>query len=188
MAILVPSWLLGGFFRPVNEPRTWLGGILFGVGAAIYFRCAWEFAVRGLGTPAPIAPTKYLVTTALHRYVRNPMYLGVALAIVGRAVIFRSVHILIYAALMLTIAGISSWCSMRNPRCDGSLASRMKNTGGLCLGGFQSPEQNPLTTKDTEDHRGLQLQGFLVTFMLDGFRSHSPIFPRNTVIDAFGSW
>ena len=76
------------------------------VGAAIYFRCAWEFAVRGLGTPAPIAPTKYLVTTALHRYVRNPMYLGVALAIVGEAVIFRSVHILIYAALMLTIAHV----------------------------------------------------------------------------------
>lgn len=106
VAILVPSWLLGGFFRPGNEPRTWLGGVLFGVGAAIYFRCAWEFAVRGLGTPAPIAPTKYLVTTALHRYVRNPMYLGVALAIVGEAVIFRSVHILIYAALMLTIAHV----------------------------------------------------------------------------------
>jgi hypothetical protein len=28
--------------------------------------------VRGAGTPAPLAPTKFLVVTALHRYVRNP--------------------------------------------------------------------------------------------------------------------
>ncbi len=49
---------------------------------------AWEFAVRGLGTPAPIAPTQLLVTTAPHRYVGNPMHLGVAMAILGQAVIF----------------------------------------------------------------------------------------------------
>jgi protein-S-isoprenylcysteine O-methyltransferase Ste14 len=60
--------------------------------------------VRGLGTPAPIAPTKYLVTTALHRYVRNPMYLGVALAIVGLGAVFRSFHVLEYAGVMLLIA------------------------------------------------------------------------------------
>jgi len=76
------------------------------VGAAIYLRCAWEFAARGLGTPAPIAPTKYLVTTALHRFVRNPMYIGVAIAIVGEAIIFHSLHVAIYAALMLLIAHV----------------------------------------------------------------------------------
>lgn len=104
VAILVPAWLLGGFPRPVADLVTWLGVVCFASGAAIYFRCAWEFAVPGLGTPAPIAPTKYLVTTALHRYVRNPMYIGVALAIVGEAVIFRSLHLVGYAALMLLVA------------------------------------------------------------------------------------
>jgi protein-S-isoprenylcysteine O-methyltransferase Ste14 len=34
------------------------------------------------------------------------MYLGVALAIVGEAVLYRSVHVLMYAAVMLTIAHI----------------------------------------------------------------------------------
>jgi protein-S-isoprenylcysteine O-methyltransferase Ste14 len=106
VAILIPRWLLGGFFRPENGPLTWLGGIAFLCGAAIYFRCAWEFAVRGLGTPAPIAPTKYLVTTALHRYVRNPMYLGVALTILGQATIFRSLHLVEYAGVMLLIAHV----------------------------------------------------------------------------------
>jgi protein-S-isoprenylcysteine O-methyltransferase Ste14 len=104
VAILIPRWLVGGFPTPEHGPLTWLGLLVVIAGAAIYFRCAWEFAVRGLGTPAPIAPTKFLVTTALHRYVRNPMYLGVALVIVGEAALFRRLHLLEYAAVMLLIA------------------------------------------------------------------------------------
>ncbi len=106
VAILIPRWILGGFRQPRTGVLTWLGTIAFLIGAAIYFRCAWEFAARGLGTPAPIAPTKFLVTSALHRYVRNPMYLGVALAILGQAALFRSVHVAEYAALMLLTAHV----------------------------------------------------------------------------------
>jgi protein-S-isoprenylcysteine O-methyltransferase Ste14 len=104
VAILIPRWLLGGFAKPPSDALTWIGAVVFLIGAAIYFRCAWEFAVRGLGTPAPIAPTKFLVTTALHRYVRNPMYIGVATAILGEAAIFRSLHVAEYAGMMLLIA------------------------------------------------------------------------------------
>jgi protein-S-isoprenylcysteine O-methyltransferase Ste14 len=98
--VLVPRWLLGGFPRPEPGPLTWLGELVILLGAAIYFRCAWEFAVRGLGTPAPIAPTKFLVTNALHRYVRNPMYIGVFAVLVGEMVTFRSAVLLEYAALL----------------------------------------------------------------------------------------
>jgi protein-S-isoprenylcysteine O-methyltransferase Ste14 len=104
VAILVPRWLLGGFTRPPSGVLMWMGGIVFLIGAAIYFRCAWQFAVCGLGTPAPIAPTKFLVTTSLHRYVRNPMYIGVAMAILGEAAVFRSMHVAEYAGVMLLIA------------------------------------------------------------------------------------
>src|SRR5579871_2885106 len=104
VAVYIPMRLVGGYSRPQPGLLTWVGVMCTVVGAAIYFRCAWEFAVRGLGTPAPIAPTKFLVTTALHRYIRNPMYVGVALAIVGEAVIFRSLHVAEYAAGMLLIA------------------------------------------------------------------------------------
>jgi len=104
VAVLIPRWLLSGFYLPDNAPFKWLGIALIGLGAAIYFRCAWEFAVRGLGTPAPIAPTKFLVTTALHRHVRNPMYIGVALVILGEAALFRSLHLVLYAAVMLGTA------------------------------------------------------------------------------------
>ena len=104
VAVLVPRWLVGGFSTPSGGPLTWLGALIVVAGAAIYFRCAWEFAARGLGTPAPIAPTKFLVTTALHRYVRNPMYIGVAMVILGEAALFRSLHLVTYAAGMLSVA------------------------------------------------------------------------------------
>src|ERR1700687_5390967 len=94
---LVPSWILGGFPKLAQGPLTWLGLLLIMLGAAIYFRCAWEFAIRGLGTPAPIAPTKFLVTTALHCYVRNPMYIGVLGVLLGEAALFRAVVLLKYA-------------------------------------------------------------------------------------------
>jgi protein-S-isoprenylcysteine O-methyltransferase Ste14 len=100
---LIPYWLMSGWRAPAGGLLTWVGAVAIAVGLAIYFRCAWEFAVRGLGTPAPIAPTKFLVTTALHRYVRNPMYIGVTLAIVGQAVLFHSLHVAEYAAIVLLL-------------------------------------------------------------------------------------
>ena len=104
VAVYIPMRLVGGYFRPQPGLLTWVGVMCTVIGAAIYFRCAWEFAVRGLGTPAPIAPTKYLVTTALHRYVRNPMYIGVAIAIPGQAALFHSVHVAVYTGVMLLMA------------------------------------------------------------------------------------
>jgi len=100
VTVLVPYLILGGYGGLAHKPLMWLGAVVVGLGAAIYFRCAWEFAVRGLGTPAPIAPTKFLVTTALHRYVRNPMYIGVLLVVMGQALLFRAVALGIYAALL----------------------------------------------------------------------------------------
>lgn len=99
----IPYRITGGFARPANGPLMWLGAAVITFGTAIYFRCAWEFAVRGLGTPAPIAPTKYLVTTALHRYVRNPMYIGVFCVLLGEAILLRSLHLVEYMACLCVV-------------------------------------------------------------------------------------
>lgn len=106
VAVSIPLWLVGDFRRPENGLLSWIGAIAMIGGAVIYFRCAWEFAARGLGTPAPIAPTKFLVTTALHRYVRNPMYIGVALFIAGEAGFFHSLRVLLYVGLVLGVAHV----------------------------------------------------------------------------------
>jgi protein-S-isoprenylcysteine O-methyltransferase Ste14 len=56
------------------------------------------FVVEGVGTPAPVAPTRHLVVGGLYRYVRNPMYLAVLAAIVGQALVLGRPVLLLYAA------------------------------------------------------------------------------------------
>jgi len=58
-----------------------------------------RFALHGLGTPAPIAPTQKLVATGLYRYVRNPMYVAVVTVIAGQALLFGDQRLLWYGAL-----------------------------------------------------------------------------------------
>lgn len=78
----------------------WLGATLVVAGAAAVTECFARFAIRGLGTPAPVAPTRHLVVSGLYRHLRNPMYVGVVMAIVGQALWFGSAALLWYAAVM----------------------------------------------------------------------------------------
>jgi len=66
------------------------------IGTVIYLRCAWDFAIKGFGTPAPIDPPKKLVVTGLYRWVRNPMYQGVLLILLGECLLFPDRGLSIY--------------------------------------------------------------------------------------------
>jgi protein-S-isoprenylcysteine O-methyltransferase Ste14 len=104
VAGLVPWWLRGGTQAvAIRGPQEWLAGAMISAGVAIYLHTAfWGFAWIGGGTPAPVAPTKTLVVSGLHRFVRNPMYIGVGLIIAGQAWLFRSPAIALYLALFAT--------------------------------------------------------------------------------------
>ena len=58
-----------------------------------------RFVVEGVGTSAPVAPTEHLVVGGLYRHVRNPMYLAVASAIVGQALVLGRPGLLVYAVV-----------------------------------------------------------------------------------------
>ena len=97
-------WRLRQNAVPVTGVEEWAAIGVIAIGISIYLSTAfWGFALIGGGTPAPIAPTKLLVVRGLHRYVRNPMYIGVALVIAGQAWLFHSWHIAIYLACVLVI-------------------------------------------------------------------------------------
>jgi protein-S-isoprenylcysteine O-methyltransferase Ste14 len=101
VALLIPRWLLGpAQSAPTPFPilREILGIFLIGIGTLLYLRCAWDFAVRGLGTPLPLDAPRRLVIQGLYRYVRNPMYLGVGSVILGEAVLYGSMRVGIYFA------------------------------------------------------------------------------------------
>lgn len=98
VAGLVP-WLLTGW----DTGRTWVllqlaGGVLVAAGAIVLVHAFVRFVVEGLGTPAPVAPTRRLVVGGLYRYVRNPMYLAVGATIVGQALALGRYVLLLYAA------------------------------------------------------------------------------------------
>ena len=102
---LVP-WLLTGW--QFAEPAPYwgiaraLGVILIVAGLIPPVHAFVQFARAG-GTPAPIAPTEHLVVTGFNRYVRNPMYVGLTVVLIGQALLFGQLSLLSYAAVMLAV-------------------------------------------------------------------------------------
>lgn len=99
VAVYVPLLIAGD--------RPWGSGIylyvawaLIATGGMIYLWCVWDFAMFGRGTPAPIDAPKKLVVRGLYRYTRNPMYVGVLTMILGWALLFRAVALVIYALFL----------------------------------------------------------------------------------------
>ena len=70
------------------------------VGVATLLWCAWDFTFKGQGTPAPIDPPEELVIQGLYRFVRNPMYVGALLILVGHFLWFQSLWLLLYAGCL----------------------------------------------------------------------------------------
>ncbi len=66
------------------------------MGMMILFHCIWSFARVGRGTLSPFDAPKRLVVQGLYQYVRNPMYLGVLLILLGEALLFESIALFEY--------------------------------------------------------------------------------------------
>jgi protein-S-isoprenylcysteine O-methyltransferase Ste14 len=77
-----------------------IGVLLIALGAPVLVESFARFALIGRGTPAPIAPMARLVVSGLYRHVRNPMYLAVASIIFGQALLFGSLRLAWYGALV----------------------------------------------------------------------------------------
>jgi protein-S-isoprenylcysteine O-methyltransferase Ste14 len=75
------------------------GMILAGIGAALALWCIFVFVFFGQGTPAPFDPPRRLVILGPYRFVRNPMYIGAELGLVGVALFYKSWWVAIYSAL-----------------------------------------------------------------------------------------
>ena len=77
-----------------------VGGMLIALGVAGLLDSFVPFAVQGVGTPAPVFPTRHLVITGLYRYVRNPMYVAVVSIIVGQGLVLGNLTLLEYGGLV----------------------------------------------------------------------------------------
>jgi protein-S-isoprenylcysteine O-methyltransferase Ste14 len=108
--ISIWTWFLPRWFggpRAFADPRP-LAWVLVAIGAAIALPSIWQFAWRGLGTPAPFDPPRRLVVSGPYRYVRNPMYTGMILVIIGQGLVYPNLTrgMLIEAAAFWAVAAL----------------------------------------------------------------------------------
>ena len=109
---LVLGWLLPELLHIHSSPITHLAsgwrryGLLpLFIGLAIMLWCCANFVVEGKGTPAPFDAPRRLVVNGPYCYVRNPMYVGGLLFLVGYALLGAEFSMaLLWYAIGLIIA------------------------------------------------------------------------------------
>jgi protein-S-isoprenylcysteine O-methyltransferase Ste14 len=76
-------------FVPAGVPAGWLGGAVLVAAVALF---AWAIAtIMRAGSNVPTnRPTTSIVDTGPYRFTRNPIYVGMMLALVGLALAFDS--------------------------------------------------------------------------------------------------
>jgi protein-S-isoprenylcysteine O-methyltransferase Ste14 len=89
LGIVLPAWtgLLG-------IPVMLVGGIFA-------LLCAGAFVVRGRGTPAPFDAPRQFVAVGPYKYVRNPMYIGAWIVLLGFGLYLHS-----FSILLMSLAGL----------------------------------------------------------------------------------
>lgn len=99
--VFLPLWITR-FRIPAGEPlsQTVLAAALIVLGLVPLLESIQRFILVGRGTLAPPVPTEHLVVSGLYRYVRNPMYVGVLLALGGETLLFWSRSMAIYTVLV----------------------------------------------------------------------------------------
>ena len=78
-----------------------LGALWIAAALPVLISAFASFVTEGRGTPAPVAPTEQLVVGGLYRWVRNPMYVAVGSVIAGQVLLFGSIPLLTYLAVVL---------------------------------------------------------------------------------------
>ncbi|MBV8216502.1 MAG: isoprenylcysteine carboxylmethyltransferase family protein [Verrucomicrobia bacterium] len=104
---LIPWWISKWKVQPM--PHGFLlvrlfGALVLGTSFLVLLDAFVRFALQGIGTPAPVLPTRHLVVTGFYRHVRNPMYVAVVSAIIGQSMILGNLDLVLYAALVWLVS------------------------------------------------------------------------------------
>lgn len=102
VAGLLPWLILDHYRLPFSAtlPFVAIGWLLILAAIVVLLHSFGRFALEGLGTPAPVAPTEKLVVGGIYRHVRNPMYVAVLSIIAGQALLFASWAVALYGLVM----------------------------------------------------------------------------------------
>lgn len=91
-----------GVARPLSIGIVQMAGVIVTLsGSIIALWCVLIFARIGRGTPIPLDPPRRLVVCGPYRVVRNPMAIGVGVALAGVALFYESVQFLLAVAVFM---------------------------------------------------------------------------------------
>jgi protein-S-isoprenylcysteine O-methyltransferase Ste14 len=79
------------------------GEVLVILGFALVAWCLVTFAFVGKGTAAPFDPPRQLVVAGPYRFVRNPIYIGAVVAMLGAAMVLWTGWLVLYALVVLIV-------------------------------------------------------------------------------------
>jgi protein-S-isoprenylcysteine O-methyltransferase Ste14 len=104
LLVALPWWFTR--LRVVHGWNETTGWVLIAVGLFPLLESIGRFVVIGRGTLLPTVPTERLVVSGFYRFVRNPMYVGVGLALAGEALLFWSSRIVIELSVAAALMDI----------------------------------------------------------------------------------
>lgn len=100
VAFVAPPLL--SYIDPWRNGFLWQGTPIMFTGVTLLLWCVRDFYVCGKGTLAPWDPPKQLVTIGLYRHLRNPMYIGVVILVLGWAIVLSSPILIFYSFALFT--------------------------------------------------------------------------------------
>ncbi len=107
-SLLVPGIVGGALPYVISQPAAFVrdgwaiaAAVMIAAGFGLYVASTTAFVRVGDGTPAPVDEPKKFVGSGVYRYSRNPMYVGMLLAIFGQALGFRVLRTGVYGLLVL---------------------------------------------------------------------------------------
>jgi protein-S-isoprenylcysteine O-methyltransferase Ste14 len=93
LAGLALNWLLPLPFFPTVVSAGWFGGIVFVLALALVAWAITTMTRAGSNVPTNL-PSTTIVETGPYRFTRNPIYLGMVLGLIGLAVAFNDLWLL----------------------------------------------------------------------------------------------
>src|SRR5204862_4330750 len=93
IAELALNWLVPLPFLLADLPAGWLGAMVFVLALALFAWAIVTFTRAGSNVPTNL-PTTAIVESGPYRFTRNPIYLGMFLGLIGLAIAFDTLWLL----------------------------------------------------------------------------------------------
>ena len=96
------DWLVPLRFLPADLPAGWLGAMVFVLALALFAWAIVTISRAGSNVPTNL-PTTAIVESGPYRFTRNPIYLGMFLGLIGLAIAFDNLWLLMMLALFALV-------------------------------------------------------------------------------------